>query len=217
MTHCDPYPAYSRAEKIADGVVHVIGIAAATVMSVLLIDWAAETGDTGRVAGVTIYAATLVFAFVASAAYHMTPWEQVRPVFRRIDHAAIYVKIAGTYTPLMVLIGSAFAYAVLGVVWALAALGALVKLLFWARPGKWAPVLYLTLGWLSVTVIWALFPILPVAASVLIFAGGVLYSAGVVFFSWDGLRYQNAIWHGFVLAASTCFFAAISLGVLSTA
>ncbi|KPP90388.1 MAG: hemolysin III [Rhodobacteraceae bacterium HLUCCA08] len=215
MTHCDPYPAYSRAETIADGVVHAIGLAAATIMSVLLLIWAMGTGDGGRIVGVSVYAAALVFSLLASALYHMTPWGRTLPIFRRIDHAAIYFKIAGTYTPLMVLIGSAFAYGILTLVWVLAAAGAVAKLLFWARPGKWAPILYLVLGWLSLAVIWKLVPILPVAALVLILVGGLLYTLGVVFFSWKGLRYQNAIWHLFVLAASSCFFAAIAMGTLS--
>lgn len=213
MTHCDPYPSYTRGERIADAAVHVVGVAFAITATVLLLIWATGTTDAGTVVGLSIYGAMLIASFVASACYHFTPWETPRPVLRRIDHAAIYLKIAGTYTPLVILIGSAFAYGVLAVVWGLAALGAVLKLFFWARPGRWGVGLYLGLGWLSVALVSSLFTVVPGAALALMAIGGLVYSAGAVLFSLEGLRFQNAIWHSFVLAASGCFFAAITLGV----
>ena len=214
MTPSD-YPAYARSERIADGVVHALGVTMALTGAVLLIVFAALWAENGQVVAVSVYAAALLASLVASACYHMTPWERPRPTLRRIDHAAIYLKIAGTYTPLVVLIGSAFAYGVLAVVWALALAGAVAKLVFWRRPGRIATALYLLLGWLSVILIWPLVQTLPVGASVLVLCGGLLYSAGVIFFTWDSLKFANAIWHGCVLAASTCFFAAIALGTFA--
>lgn len=218
MSHCDPYPDFTRGERIADAVMHIAGVVFAVAGTVVLIIWAARLSgagqvDAGTIAGVSIYGAALIGSFVASACYHFTPWERPRPLLRRIDHAAIYLKIAGTYTPLVVLIGSAFAYGVLCVVWGLAAVGALTKLFFWGRPGRWGVALYLGLGWISVALLSSLIPVVPGTALALMVAGGLVYSAGAVIFSIDGLRYQNAIWHGFVLAASVCFFAAIALGV----
>ena len=213
MTHCDPYPAFTRAERIADAVLHVLGVALAIAGTVLLIVWASGTADAGRIAGVSVYGAALIGSFVASACYHFTPWERPRPALRRIDHAAIYLKIAGTYTPLVVLIGSAFAYGVLAVVWALAALGAAMKLFFWARPSRWGAGLYLGLGWISVALLGALVPVVPLTSLVLMGVGGVVYSVGAVLFSLDPWRFQNAVWHGFVLAASVCFFVAIALAI----
>ncbi len=223
MTDVDPYPTYSRAERIADAVVHAIGLLFAILGTVALILWAmgqdpaqhiAQRGA-ATVTGVSIYGAALIGSFLASACYHFTPWEGPRHLLQRIDHAAIYLKIAGTYTPLVVLIGSAFAYGVLAVVWALAALGAIAKLFFWSRQGRWSTAFYLCLGWISVALLSSLWPLLPTGALVCLFAGGLIYSAGAVVFSLDHLKFQNAIWHGFVLTASACFFAAIALGAFA--
>ncbi|AGI66728.1 hypothetical protein OAN307_c10130 [Octadecabacter antarcticus 307] len=217
MNVSDPYPDFTRSERIADGAVHIAGIVFAIVATTLLI--IAASGDTtvGTVVALSIYGAALIGSFVASACYHFTPWEGPRAVLRRIDHAAIYLKIAGTYTPLVVLIGSAFAHGILGLVWALAAVGAIAKLFFWSRPNRWGVGLYLGLGWLSVALVSSLIPLVSGVTLGLIVAGGLVYSLGAVVFSINGLRYQNAIWHTLVLAASVCFCVAIALGVLPAA
>lgn len=215
MTHCDPYPTYTRKERIADGIMHLLGVGFAALGTVALVLWATGRTDVGTVTGLAIYGVAMTASFVASTFYHFTPWETTRPVLRRIDHAAIYLKIAGTYTPLVVLIGTGFAYGVLAVVWTLAVIGIAMKLFFWARPSRWGVALYLGMGWLSLALLTSLFPLVSGATLALIVAGGLIYSLGAVVFSLDGLRFQNAIWHGFVLAASACFFAAIALGVLS--
>lgn len=217
MTHTDPYPMYTRGERIADALMHVAGVGFAIIGTILLIIWAAGTLDGGTIAGLSIYGAALIASFVASACYHFTPWERARPALRRLDHAAIYLKIAGTYTPLVVLVGSAFAYGVLGLVWALAAVGAVAKLFFWGRPSHGGTLLYLGLGWISLALAWSLWPLLTTTALTLMIIGGLVYSAGAIVFSIDGLRFQNAIWHGFVLVASICFFAAIALAVAPAA
>lgn len=211
------YPAYARSERIADAVIHAIGVGFALTGTILLVIFGAQWLGTGQVAALSIYGGALILSFAASAIYHFTPWEAARPALRRVDHAAIYVKIAGTYTPLVVLLGTGFGYAVLGIVWGLAMAGAVMKLFFWRKPGKGGPLLYLALGWMSVFLVWSLFPLLPLSASVLIGIGGLLYSAGVIFFNWEGLKFSLAIWHGFVLAASACFFVAIALGVFVSA
>ncbi|SFR33547.1 hemolysin III [Yoonia tamlensis] len=207
------YPTYSRAERIADGAIHALGVIGALSGAVLLIVWATGIGSAGHIAAVAIYGATLIATFVASAMYHMTPWERIRPVLRRFDHAAIYLKIAGTYTPLVVMIGSGFAYLVLGIIWGLAAMGMVIKLFFWRTPGRFGPLLYLVMGWLSVLLIWSLWDIVPAAAMALITVGGLTYSLGVIFYAAENMRFSNAIWHGFVVAASACFFAAITISL----
>lgn len=211
------YPKYGRSERIADAVMHGLGLAFALTGTVILIVFASLWAGAAEVTSVGIYGAALVLSFAASALYHFTPKERWRSTLRRVDHAAIFFKIAGTYTPLVVLIGSAFGYVILAIVWGLALAGAVGKLFFWQRPGYGSLALYLILGWLSVFLIWSLFPLLPMSASVLIAVGGLLYSTGVIFFNWEKLRFSLAIWHGFVLAASVCFFTAISMGVLQTA
>ena len=215
MKNPHAFPVLARSERIVDGVVHGIGVLLAITGAVLLIVFAAlGASGAGMIAALSVYAAALIATFTASACYHLIPWQKGRAVLRRIDHAAIYLKIAGTYTPLVVLIGSGFAYAVLGVVWALAAIGMIAKLFFWRSPGRLGAWLYLGMGWLSMALIWSLFPLIPLGASILIAVGGLLYSSGVIFYSWQNLRFQTAIWHGFVLVASACFFAAICWGAL---
>ena len=207
----------ARAERLADGVIHLTGVTLALIGCVVFVIFSALNATPAVVASVSIYAALLMFGLIASATYHLAPWDRFRPMLRRIDHAAIYLKIAGTYTPIAVLIGSAFAYGVLAAIWVLAVAGALKKLLFWAKPGRLDPLLYLALGWASVLLIWPVAQTLPSAAAVLIVIGGLLYSLGVIVFAREGQRYAMAAWHGMVLAASSCFFAAIAVGVGGTA
>jgi hemolysin III len=203
-----PYPAYARSERIADGAMHALGLSAALAGAVWLV-WQAVGGGGASLA---VYGAALVATFAASAIYHMTPWEQVRPVLRRIDHAAIYVKIAGTYTPLVAMIGGLSAWLVLAAVWALAAYGVAQKLFFWSDPTRNGTWLYLAMGWLSVLLVGSMFAVLPGATLILIAIGGGLYTLGTVFHHWESLKFSNAIWHGHVVAASACFFVAIALG-----
>ncbi len=218
MTHIESdYPAYARSERIADAAMHVLGVTGALTGAVWLIIWAFGNVSGGQTVALSIYGLTLIATFIASAIYHFTPWENLRPTFRRIDHAAIYLKIAGTYTPLVFMIGSLSSYLVLAVVWALAAFGMIRKFWFWKKPGRNGVALYLVMGWLSVLLAGSLFSVLPVSALILIAAGGLLYTIGVVFHIWENLKFANAIWHGFVLTASVCFFVAIALGVSANA
>ena len=211
------YPNYARSERIADGTMHAIGVLGALTGAIALIVWSAGVASAGQVAAIAVYGATLIATFAASAFYHFTPWEHVRPLLRRFDHAAIYLKIAGTYTPLVVMIGSGFAYAVLAIVWSLAFVGMVLKLFFWRTPGRFGPALYLVMGWLSLALIWSLWPIVPASAMLLMAAGGLLYTSGVPFYASETMKYATAIWHGFVVAASACFFAAIAISVVAAA
>lgn len=206
------YPTQDRSERLADGIVHATGVIGATLGAAALIFWSTGFASSAQTAAISVYGATLIATFVASAAYHLVPWHASRPLLRRLDHAAIYFKIAGTYTPLVVIIDSGFAYLVLTVVWALALIGVVLKLFFWRAPGRFGPALYLIMGWLSVALIWSLWPLVPVVTMALIAAGGLLYTAGVPFYA-STRRYSTAIWHGFVVIASACFFIAIALGV----
>ena len=214
MQQPDPaYPAYARSERIADGTMHTLGVTGALTGSVWLIIWTIGHVSGGQSIALAIYGLALIATFTASAIYHMTPWENLRPTLRRIDHAAIYLKIAGTYTPLVIMIGSLSSYLILIVVWGLAAFGMARKLFFWRDKTKNGVILYLIMGWMSVAIFGSLVPILPLSALLLIAIGGGLYTLGAVFHVWESLKFSNAIWHGFVVAASACFFVAISMGV----
>lgn len=206
------YPTPEKSERHADGVIHALGILGAVVGAAALIFLVSEGGSAARASAI-IYGATLIVTFVASGFYHMAPWHSLRPLLRRIDHAAIYLKIAGTYTPLVVIINTGFAYVVLGVVWALAMIGLVRKLFFWRTPGPYDPALYLIMGWLSVALIRSLWPIVPAHILLLIAAGGLLYTGGVVFYAAENLKFSTAIWHGLVIIASGCFFVAIALSI----
>lgn len=206
-------PVLTRAEMIADGAVHILGVFGAFFGAVLLALWAAAQFGAGQTIAYWVYGLTLITTFSASAVYNMSSSVRLRPTLRRIDHAAIYLKIAGTYTPLVVMIGSLSSYLILAIVWALAVFGVVQKLFFWQIPGRFGSVLYLIMGWLSVFIIWGLVPVVPAASIWLIVLGGLVYTVGVGFYHWTALRFSTAIWHGFVVVASTLFYGAIVLGL----
>lgn len=204
------YP-YSKAETIADGAVHAAGLVLAVPASVILILRATET-PLGLWPSV-VYVSCLIFAFSASAVYHMSPADRLRPLLHRLDHAAIYLKIAGTYTPIVAAIGTGFAYGLLGIVWLLAGFGVLAKLSFWRTDARGSLALYLGMGWLSVLLLWPMWHALDGSALALVMIGGLIYSVGTYVFAHPGMRFQNAIWHVFVLLASSCLFGAVALSV----
>lgn len=204
------YPSYTPAERLADAVVHVIGVSAALAGVVIVFEtWSPLMGWATFVA-TAVYAAGLLLMLSASAAYHLAAHTPARPILRRIDHAAIYLKIAGTFTPLSVLLGTAFGYAVLALVWMLALIGAAAKLM--AARGRistgWWP--QFALGWIGVALLVPLWGQMPAHSLWFILAGAATYSVAVVFYCWHNLRFANAIWHAFVLVATGCFFVGIS-------
>jgi hemolysin III len=202
---------YSRPEKLADGVIHLLGIAASVAAVTTLATLVVVHGLPALSAvSLGIYGAGLAVVFSCSAAYHLTQEGKVKALLRRLDHAAIFVKIAATYTPFaLVKLGGTTGIILLGVVWSITALGAAVKLLLPDRLVAIGYVLYLSQGWAILTV-WEPFSA-AVSAQVmtLLAVGGILYTGGVIFHLWERLRFHTAIWHGMVLAASACHFAAI--------
>jgi len=205
-----PYP-HSRAETVGDGVVHAAGLLLALPFSAWLT--ARGAGSAVGALPVVVYVACALASLATSAVYHMTPLDGPRPMLRRVDHAAIFLKIAGTYTPLVAIIGTGFAYGILGVVWALAVYGIASRLWFGRLDAKGSVALYLGMGWLSMLLVWPMWQALGGVAVALIVGGGLIYSAGTLVYSHPGMRYQNALWHGIVLVASACFFAAIAVSL----
>lgn len=203
----------STNETIADGIVHAIGLGLAIPATAVLLRLPETPEDVWM--ATALYACTLVFALTASALYHMLPFDRSRGTLGRIDHAAIYFKIAGSYTPVAVLIATPFAYSVLALVWVLAWVGAIAKLWFWRIDAKGSLAFYLGMGWLSVLLIWPISQTLPLSALALIIAGGIVYSLGTLIYAHPGMRYQNAAWHVCVLVASSALFSAICLGVIN--
>ena len=201
---------YDRAELIADGVVHIVGVCFGLVAATVLIVLTAIYATASDVAVVSVYVAGLLAMLVLSATYNLWPASRAKWVLRRFDHSAIYVLIAATYTPfIMELRGSYFALALLTGVWCVAIAGIVLKLALPGRYDRVAVGLYLAMGWSGLMLYDAVVKALPAMALWFIVAGGVLYSFGVIFHTWQRLRFQNAIWHCFVLLGAACHYTAI--------
>ncbi|MEP7173611.1 MAG: hemolysin III family protein [Aestuariivirga sp.] len=197
---------YTRNEIRADALVHGAGLLAALVGSIALL---AHAGVTWVLAA---YLFGLLVMLSCSAAYNLTPPSQLKWILRRFDHSAIFLLIAGTYTPLLPFLPDATQGWTLGLVtWLGAAFGIAMKFIFPGRFDRLAILVYLALGWVGVTAAGAFMQVLPPQVLNLIIAGGILYTAGVSFYVWESLKYHNAVWHGFVAAAAACHFAAIAL------
>lgn len=203
-----------RREKIADNIVHVLGILSGVIAAALLLGWAIMTQPVSATATLAIYCVGLVAMLACSGAYHMISAPTWKATLRRLDHAAIFLKIAGTYTPFALLkMGGTPGLVLFACVWAVALLGAAGKLLLATQWDRLAIGLYLALGWSGVAAFDPLVASVAPAALVLLAAGGIVYSVGVIFFLWRSLPYHSAIWHFFVLLGTACHFGAVSIAV----
>jgi len=202
---------YTLGELLADGIVHAIALLAAVVALAILLLLVVMRRSGVEVWAVAIYAAALLLMFGFSAAYNLVPPSPLKWLLRRFDHSSIYLLIAGTYTPLLTQFHDQFwAWTLALVVWIGAIAGVVMKI---ALPGKFdrlSIAIYLVLGWAAVIAIRPMIASLPTPTLILIGAGGLLYSVGVLFYVWQRLKYQNAIWHGFVATAAGCHYAAIA-------
>lgn len=202
---------YSRAEVLSDAAVHAVGLLSALIAVPVLVTLAAVWfGDPTTVAAAAIYGLSLIAMFACSAVYNLAPVPPWKDFLRRVDQSAIYVKIAGSYTPFAVLTGTHAGFFLAGV-WGTAVLGASLIILYPSRL-KWASILlYLGLGWLGALIGAPMLAALSPAGFALIVAAGSLYTAGLLFFLWERLPFHNTIWHVFVLAASFVLYAAVLL------
>jgi hemolysin III len=200
---------YDRDEIIADGVIHVIGVCFGLIGAVTLIVVASRTTKIVAIESVFVYAVGLLAMLGFSAAYNLWPASETKRILRRFDHSAIFVLIAGTYTPFMAQLKISLAGGLLTGIWITAGLGVVLKLVLPGRLDRVAVVLYLLLGWSGVMLCGSIIASLPRLTLWLLAAGGALYSIGVVFHLWESLRFQNAIWHAFVLFAAECHYAAV--------
>ncbi|WP_407176681.1 hemolysin III family protein [Bradyrhizobium sp. STM 3562] len=201
---------YDRAELIADGIVHAIGIILGLIAATALVVLTAVYATALDIVGVSIYVAGLLTMLVLSATYNLWPVSRAKWVLRRFDHSAIYVLIAATYTPfIMELEPSVFSVALLVGVWCVAIFGIVLKLGWPGRFDRLSIGLYLALGWSGAMLYDWVVAALPTLALWLVLAGGALYSFGVIFHAWRRLRFQNAIWHCFVLLGAACHYSAV--------
>ena len=201
---------YDRAEIIADSIIHAVGIVLGVAGAAVLLATAFHTARGAEIGSVVIYVIGLLSMLGASAAYNSWPISPRKWILRRLDHSAIYLLIAATYTPLLLNMKSGMTAALLlGVIWLTAAIGMMLKLMWPGRLERLSLALYLMLGWSGALAYE------PVAAALrpltlwLIVSGGALSSVGVLFHIWERLRFHTAIWHGFVLSAAGCHYAAV--------
>src|ERR1700712_1484015 len=201
---------YDRAEMIADGIVHGIGVFGGLVAATVLIVLTAIYATPLDIVVVSVYVAGLLSMLVLSATYNLWPVSPAKWILRRFDHSAIYVLIAATYTPFIIqLKDSIFAMALLSGVWCVAIGGTVLKLVLPGRFDRVSVGLYLAMGWSGLMLYDAVVSALPAMALWLVVAGGALYSLGVIFHAWQRLRFQNAIWHCFVLLGAACHYTAV--------
>ena len=201
---------YDRAELLVDGIVHACGLAGAVVGTAVLGALVLQAGVSLTSASVVVYAAGLLAMLGLSAVYNLCPVSPVKWMLRRFDQSAIYLFIAASYTPFLThSVASAIPIVTLSLIWALAIAGAVLKMLLCGRLERFSLGLYLLLGWIGLVAYRYEIMALPQLALWLIVLGGLIYSAGVIVYLWQSLRFQNAIWHGFVLVGASCHYAAV--------
>jgi hemolysin III len=206
------YP--TSAAKCADLVVHIVGLTLALVGGIVLLALAVRAGSISQVVGVSIYAAGVISMLAFSTAYNFAK-ARSRPVLRRLDHAGIFLMIAGSYTPFTIHnLHGAWAWGMTVAVWSIAAVGALGKILLPRVDRKLWVAVYLALGWLVVIALKPMIDNVYWVALLLLVAGGVLYSTGVIFYVNKRLKFSRAIWHGHVVAAAATHWAAVLVGVV---
>ncbi|MDG4649062.1 hemolysin III family protein [Roseibacterium sp. SDUM158017] len=214
MSHVSGYHPYSRAEYLSDAAIHLLGIAFALIAGPILVALAAiRIGDATTITAVAIYAATLLAMLTCSALYNMIRVPHWSDRLRRLDQSAIYLKIAGTYTPFVVLFPGSPGF--LAAIWGVALAGASIIVFSARRRTVIALALYLGLGWAGVVWGQPLISGLSPAGMVLLTTGGLLYTGGVAFLLWHRLPFHNTIWHVFVLAATCVCYAAIVVELLA--
>jgi hemolysin III len=201
----------SREEELANSLSHGLGLIAALLATPFLIGHAVRRGEAGFIVGVCIFAATMVLLYLASTLYHALPKGRAKQVFRVIEHSAIFLLIAGTYTPFTLgVLRGAWGWTLLGLVWGIAVAGVTLKALNRLTHPILTTSLYLLMGWLIVIAVHPLSERVPASGLLWLIAGGLAYTAGVVFFAFDSrLRYGHFIWHLFVMAGTACHYFAV--------
>jgi len=196
-----------NSEEITNAILHGIGLGLAIAALVVLVVLASIFGDVWYIVSFSIYGSTLIILYLSSTLYHSFPKGKVKDIFRIFDHASIYLLIAGTYTPLtLISLRGSLGWTIFGIVWGITVLGIVYKI-FWIERFKiFSTVLYIIMGWLVIFAIKPLLAVLNMTSIVFLVLGGVLYTVGTIFYAWDKMKYNHAIWHLFVLGGSICHF-----------
>ena len=202
-------------EEIFNSITHGIGVLLSIAALVILVVLAVGKGDTWHIVSFSIYGSTLVLLYLASTLYHSFTKESLKNLFARFDHAAIFLLIAGTYTPfLLTALRGTLGWILFGIIWGVAVIGVIIRSIYLTRFRKLMVAIYLIMGWMFVFAVGPMIKNLPQASMIFLFLGGLFYSVGVVFYIKRNLKYGHGIWHLFVLAGSIMHFFAViySLG-----
>jgi len=203
-------PTQSPGEELANSVSHGVGLLAAIAATPVLLLSAVRHGDAARIAGASVFAAAMVLLYLASTLYHALPGNRAKRVFQVLDHAAIFLMIAGTYTPFTLgVLRGAWGWTLFGLVWGLALAGVVLTAAGGMRYPKLTTSLYLAMGWLILVAVKPLWLRMPPEGLFWLLAGGIAYTVGVVFYASRRLRYGHFIWHLFVIAGTACHFNAV--------
>jgi hemolysin III len=207
----------SRREELANSIISAVGLVFAVAGSIVLIARAGNYGTSRHVVSCSIYAGTLMFLYAASTLYHSIHVPRAKTILRAFDHSAIFLLIAGTYTPFaLVSLRDTWGWSLFGVTWGLAAIGITFQAWLCRQPVV-RVCLYVGMGWAALAVVKPLFATVAPGGLMLLLVGGLAYTAGIGFYAWRGLAYHHAIWHVFVLAGSICHFFAILFYVIPSA
>ena len=209
MTHFPQRP-QTGGEELANAISHAIALALAVASLPILVNLAVQRGGAADVVGASLFAATMIVLYLVSTLYHALPAGPAKHWFNRLDHAAIYIFIAGSYMPyLLGVLRGPWGWTLFGIVWGIAAFGVVAKLANRLRHPLWSTGLYLAMGWVAVIAAVPLIERLSGGALAWLVAGGLAYTVGAVIYLFDArLRYTHFVWHLFVMAGSTCHFVA---------
>ena len=197
-------------EEIANVITHGVGVLLSIFALALMITFTMGEADPWRIFGVTVFGCAMILMYLASTLYHAIPHPPMKRLLRIVDHCAIYLLIAGTYTPfLLVFMRGSWGWTLFFTIWAIAIVGCCFKLFFIGRWDFVSTLLYIAMGWMVVLTIKPAFETIPGMALLLMLLGGLSYTGGVVFYLWHRLPYHHAIWHLFVMGGSTIHFLAI--------
>lgn len=206
---------YSSGEELANWLTHGFGLLLSVAGLVVAVVIAAHRGDAWAITSVAIYTTMLILLYTTSTLYHAIPSVRWKQVLRKFDHAAIFLLIAGTYTPfVLVNLRGPWGWSLFGVVWAIAIAGVGFKVFFAGRFVLWSSAAYVLMGWLVLVALKPLLAAIPESGFVLLAAGGLCYTLGVVFYLWRRLAYHHAVWHLFVMAGSACHYFAVLQSVV---
>lgn len=204
------YRRLSIGEEIFNSVTHGIGTLLSIAALVILAVMATGKGDAWHIVSFSIFGATLVLLYLSSTLYHSFSKEKIKNLFARFDHAAIFLLIAGTYTPfLLTTLRGTLGWTMFGIIWTVAIAGVVIRSIYLTRFRKLMVALYLTMGWMIIFAAVPLIKNLPGISLLFLLLGGIMYSVGVIFYTWRKLKYGHGIWHLFVLAGSIFHFFAV--------